>query len=85
MMYISKTKPRKGDSVLTTGLDGCTPKHFVLGIITVVKRRPGPLTYEVVLRPLRDLDRLVSVVAVRPTMSAADLSVSMANGANDHD
>ena len=83
MLYVSKEKPVKGGSVLTTGLDGATPKHFVLGTILSAERRPGTLTYEVILKPLRELDGLVNVVAVRSAVSAADLSASKENGAND--
>ena len=83
MTGISKIKPKKGDSVMANGLDGATPKHFVLGTIVSAERRPGTLTYEVILKPLRELDRLVSVVAVRPAVSAGDLSASRGNGAKD--
>ena len=83
MLYVSKEKPVIGGSVLTTGLDGATPKHFVLGTILSAERRPGTLTYEVILKPLRELDGLVNVVAVRSAVSAADLSASKENGAND--
>jgi rod shape-determining protein MreC len=78
MTRIWQTKPSKGDSVMTTGLDGTTPRHFVLGTIVSVDRRPGQLVYEVTIRPLRQLDRLANVVAVRPAVSAGDLSVSPA-------
>ena len=85
MTNISKVKPKKGDSVMANGLDGTTPKHFVLGTIVSVARRPGQLNYEVTLKPLRELDRLVNVVAVRPAVSARDLSASTRDGADDDD
>jgi len=83
MTYLSETRPAKDDAVLTTGLDGLTPKHFVLGTVVSATRRPGALTYEVVLRPLRDLDRLVTVVAVKPAASAGDMTAPRSDGAND--
>jgi len=83
MEYISKKKPRKGGTVVTTGLDGITPRHFVLGWITHVERRPAALTYEVTLQPLRDLDQLVGVTAVRPVIPAADFPVAERNGADE--
>jgi len=85
MMYLSKTMPKKGDGVLTTGLDGVTPKHFMLGRVVRATRRSGTLTYDVTLRPLRDLDRLVSVVAVKPALSPRDLSRDSNDGARRDD
>jgi rod shape-determining protein MreC len=82
MTYISKVKPRTGDSVMTVGLDGTTPKHFVLGTIVSVGRRPGQLAYEVTLKPLRQLDRLVNVVVVRPAVSPGDQSAPTRDGAD---
>ena len=79
MMYLSKAMPKNGDKVLTPGLDGVIPKHFVLGRVVRSSRRSGTLTYEVTLRPLSDLDRLVNVVAVKPALSARDLF----RGSND--
>jgi len=85
MMYLSKTMPEKGDQVLTTGLDGVTPKLFVLGRVVRATRRSGTLTYDVTLRPLRDLGRLVSVVAVKPAFSPRDLSRGGNDGARRDD
>jgi len=72
MKYIARKKPQRGTGVVASGRDGVTPRHFLLGIITSAERRPGSLIYDVVLKPARDLDRLVSVMAVKPLPSAAD-------------
>ena len=72
MKYVAREKPERGAGVVARGKDGVTPKHFLLGIIARAERRPGSLIYDVVLKPARDLDRLVSVVAVKPVVSAAD-------------
>lgn len=85
MMYLSKDMPEKDARVFTTGLDGVTPKHFVLGRVVSATRRSGTLIYDVTLRPLRDLDRLVSVVAVKPAFSPRDLSRDSNDGARRDD
>ncbi len=72
MKYVSKTKPQPGAAVTTRGRDGITPEHFLLGLVADASRRPGSLTYDVTLRPARELDRLVSVIAVKPPISTAD-------------
>ena len=70
MKHIWETAPRLGESVLTTGRDGWAPKHFVLGRIARVRPNPGTLTYDVTLKPVRDLGRLASVVVVQPAIGA---------------
>ena len=72
MKYVSRTAPHPGDGVVTAGRDGVTPKHLLVGLVASVRRAPGSLTYEVVLRPVRELDRLDNVIAVWPPVRAAD-------------
>ncbi|MFH1730993.1 MAG: rod shape-determining protein MreC [Planctomycetota bacterium] len=85
MMYLSKAMPKNGDSVLTTGLGGVIPEHFVLGRVVSATRRSGTLTYDVTLRPLHDLDRLAGVVAVKPAFSPRDLPRDSNDGARRDD
>jgi len=72
MKYVSKSEPQPGDGVLTRGRDGLTPKHLLLGLVAGAERRPGSIIYDIVVRPARDLDRLATVVAVKPAVSATD-------------
>ena len=73
MKYVMKSPPRVGEAVVTAGRDGRTPRGLVLGLVAACDRQPGGLTYDVTLRPVRDLDRLDAVDAVRPAVSFSDL------------
>lgn len=72
MKYISKRPPKLDEAVVARGRDLATPRYYLLGLVTRVDRRPGSLTYDVELRPARDLDRLTWVDVVRRGVSAAD-------------
>jgi rod shape-determining protein MreC len=85
MKYISKTRPEAGAEVVSRGRDGVTPKHFLMGVVTEVQWRPGQLTYDVTLRPATDLDRLVSVVVVKPSISIEDFPGDGADGGGSNE
>jgi len=72
LKYITKERPKPGDAVVTSGGDGLTPRHFLLGRVSVATRRPGKLAYRVIVTPVCDLDRLASVVALRPAIPASE-------------
>jgi rod shape-determining protein MreC len=82
MRYVSKSKPEPSAAVVTRGLDGRTPKGFLLGLVASAERRSGSLTYEVTLSPARDLDRLKAVWLVKPSIAAEDFPPTGA-GASD--
>lgn len=69
MKYISQTRPSVGSSVVTRGRDGATPAHFLLGRVVRVERPPGALAYDILVRPVCDLNHLARVVVVRPRLS----------------
>lgn len=85
MKHVSKVRPEPGMAVVTRGRTGLTPKHLLLGLVTSAKRRPGSLAYEVVLKPVRDLRRLVTVLVVKPALSAADFPARGGGGAAPND
>jgi len=83
MYYVSQHEPEIGAAVVSRGLDGITPKHFLLGLVSKVRRRPGELKYDVTLRPAVKLDRLVSVVVVEPSLSGDALRRHAEEGGSD--
>jgi rod shape-determining protein MreC len=83
MKYVSQTLPKAKDGVVTRGRDGLTPRHFLLGTVVRSRREPGLLTCEVVLKPVRNLDQLASVLVVRPTTSAPDFPRPTGEHVND--
>jgi rod shape-determining protein MreC len=72
MRDIWKARPKAGDAVVTRGLDGITPRHYLLGVIVKAERPAGQLAYDITLRPVQDLGRLVNVVAVYPAVPASE-------------
>ncbi len=67
MKYITRRRPEVGDQVVTDGRDGTVPKHLLIGRVAQVRREPGQLVYDVTVSPVRDLDRLVTVIVATPT------------------
>ena len=76
--YISKRAPEVGDFVVTRGQAGRIPKHLLIGEVVEATRSAGQRTYDVLVRPARDIDRLVTVVAVRPNVPTPDLNEAAA-------
>lgn len=72
MKYVSKAAPQQGDGVVTRGRDGVVPRHLLIGMIQAVSRAPGSLTYDITLRPVRDLGRLSGVMAVKAPVAKED-------------
>ena len=67
MKYITRRRPEVGDQVVTDGRDGTVPKYLLIGQVAQVRREPGQLVYDVTVAPVRDLNRLVTVIVAVPT------------------
>ena len=72
MLYVSKRRPRIGEGVLTRGRDGYIPRHFLIGTVTAAERKPGELTYDIIVSPVRSVSELSTVLAVIP--AGADIA-----------
>ncbi len=83
MKYVSQTAPRAGEEVVTHGRDGVIPRHFLMATVESVQREASLPTYRVILRPVRDLDQLVSVVAVGPNVPAEEFPAAAGENNNE--
>lgn len=86
MEYVPGTADvRRGDLVVTSGIDGIYPKGFVIGTVELVERGPGSF-HRISVRPAVDFSRLEEVLIVTTPTSikaaeAAEAALATQRGA----